>query len=54
MAKYEIIFHSGSYKCVDEIAYSYDQAQEIVHELTAQMYMGGERDFYYEIKKVED
>lgn len=52
--KYEIIFHSGNYKCVDGIAYSYDQACEMKTELTAQMYNIGERDFYYEIKKVED
>jgi hypothetical protein len=52
--KYEIIFHSGNYKCVDGIAYSYDQALEIKNELTDQMFNSGERDFYYEIVEKED
>lgn len=49
--QYEIIFHSGNYKCVDGIALSYEQALEIRSELEAQMRMCGERDFYYEIKE---
>ena len=52
--KYEIIFHSGNYKCVDGIAYSHYQACKMKTKLTVQMYNIGERDFYYEIKKVKE
>lgn len=51
--KYEIIFHSGKYECVDGIAHSYYQACKMKTKLTVQMYNIGERDFYYEIKKVK-
>lgn len=51
---YQIIFHSGNYKAIDAEAETYDQAIEIRAELQAQMYIGGERDFYYEIKEVKD
>ncbi len=54
MPKYQVIFHSGDYKCVDAEVPTYEQALECRSELQAQMYMCGERDFFYEIKKVED
>lgn len=50
---YLIIFHSGNYKAVDGEAETYGQALEIRSELQAQMYMAGERDFFYEIKEVK-
>jgi len=50
---YQIIFHSGNYKCIDAETDSYEQACEIRDELQAQMYAYGERDFYYEIKEVK-
>ena len=52
--KYQIIFISGCYRSVDAEAYTYEQAQEIKHELEAQMYASGERDFCYIIEQVKD
>lgn len=53
MKKWQIIFHSGNYSCIDGEATSYEQACEIKAELQAQMYLGGERDFFYEIKEIK-
>lgn len=50
---YQIIFVSGGYSSVDAEAETYDQALEIKSELQAEMYLCGERDFCYIIKKVK-
>jgi len=52
--KYLIIFHQHGYYFIDGEAYDYNQAQEMRSELTAQMWNGGERDFYYEIKPITE
>lgn len=51
MAKYQVIFHSGGYSAVDYETDNYDQAVEVKGELQAEMFMNGERNFYYEIKE---
>lgn len=51
---YQIVFCSGNYTCVDAEATTYEQAEEIRNELQAQMYMSGERDFYYIIREVKE
>lgn len=51
---YQVIFHSGGYHKVDYETSDYDQALEVRRELESEMRLCGERDFYYEIKKVED
>lgn len=51
---YKIIFCSGAYQYCDAEASTYEQALEIKSELQAQMYMCGERDFYYIIKEVKE
>ena len=50
--RYQIIFISGGYRSIDAEADTYEQAQEIKHELQAQMYASGERDFYYIIEPI--
>ena len=53
MKVYQVVFHSGSYSAVDAEVSTREQAEECVWELQAQMYAGGERDFYYEIREVK-
>ena len=48
---YQVIFCQGSYSHVDYETTSYEQAEEVKRELEAEMYLGGERDFYYIIKE---
>ena len=52
--KYKIVFIQGNYKQVDAIAYTFEQAEEIRHELTSQMLASGERDFFYTIEEESD
>mgnify|MGYP000047790014 CR=1 FL=1 len=52
--KYQVIFCSGSYRHIDYETDNYEQACEVRSELQAEMYMCGERDFYYIIKKVKE
>lgn len=52
--KYQIIFISGGYRSIDAEADTYEQAQEIKHELEAQMYASGERDFCYIIEPINE
>ena len=52
MPMYQVIFHSGDYKSVDYETSSYEQALEVMRELQSQMYICGERNFYYEIKEI--
>lgn len=48
--RYQVVFHSGSYSKVDFETDCYEQALEVKFELTNEMRLGGEKDFYYEIK----
>ena len=51
--KYQVIFCQGGYSQVDFETEDYEQALEVKYELQSQMYLCGERDFYYIIKKVK-
>ena len=49
---YQVVFCQGGYTCVDYETSVYEQAQEVMMELRSQMYIAGERNFNYIIKKV--
>lgn len=49
---YQVVFVQGNYTCVDYETSSYEQACEVKMELQSQMYLCGERNFDYIIKKV--
>ena len=49
---YQVVFCQGGYTCVDYETRVYEQAQEVMMELYAQMREAGERNFDYIIKKV--
>lgn len=51
MEEYELVFCQGGYTCVDFVG-TYDECLEARYELKSQMYISGERDFYYIIRKV--
>lgn len=50
--KYQVIFCQGNYSHIDYETTSYEQALEVKSELEAEMYICGERDFYYIIKEL--
>ena len=52
--KYQVIFCSGNYSHIDYETENEEQAYEVKRELEAEMYMSGERDFYYIIKGVKE
>ena len=47
---YKLIFCSGNYRKTDFVG-TYDQCCEVRSELSRDMYLCGERDFYYIIKE---
>lgn len=51
--RYQVIFCQGDYTCVDDEVSTMDQALERKAELTSEMRVCGERDFYYIIKEVK-
>ena len=48
--RYQVVFESGGYTHIDFETDNYDQAQEVMHELHNDMYLCGERNFFYYIK----
>lgn len=52
--KYQVIFQQGNYSNVDAECDDYESALERYSELQAEMYIAGERNFCYIIKKVTE
>lgn len=50
---YQVVFLQGNYENVDYETENYDQAQEVMRELQAEMTLGGERNFCYVIREVK-
>lgn len=50
--KYQVIFCSGNYEHIDYETENEEQAYEVKRELEADMFMSGERDFFYIVRKV--
>lgn len=47
---YELVFEQGRYSSVDFVG-TYEECAEMRYHLQADMYMCGERDFYYIIRE---
>lgn len=53
MEKYEVVFCQGGYTHVDYVG-EYENCVEVKTELERDMFLSGERDFYYIIRRAKN